>query len=42
VSGGCGIAIRLTRRIDGQPILEQPITAADGSTRQSPFVMLDF
>ena len=35
------VTFRLTRRCDGQPWIEKPITLQDGATTVSPFVVLN-
>ncbi len=35
------VTFRVTRRTDGQPWIEKPITLQDGSTTVSPFVVLN-
>ena len=35
------VAIRVTRRVDGRPWLDGPITLGDGETQVSPFVILN-
>jgi HK97 family phage major capsid protein len=35
------IVIRVTRRVDGRPWLDKPVTLSDGSTLASPFVVLN-
>ena len=35
------IILRVTRRIDGQPLLDQKITLGDGASTASPFVVLN-
>ena len=34
------IVIRVVRRVDGRPMIDQPVTLQDGSTQVSPFVSL--
>jgi HK97 family phage major capsid protein len=35
------VTFRVTRRTDGQPWIEKPITLQDGTTTASPFVVLN-
>ena len=34
------VTLRVVRRTDGQPLIDQPITLGDGATQVSPFVVL--
>jgi len=35
------LVLRVVRRVDGRPMLDQPVTLQDGSTQVSPFVALN-